>query len=244
MHDDGDGDQEDLNGWASKDLKNSNGDQEDLNGWASKDLQNSNGGWAHDDAWETSAPSQTQMPPQPPAKDGFHTKSQKRQHQQHQHQHPHQQQPQSSNGWGNGGGAWNGNQGAPAPAKHQNSKLSQTTQHAMAPAWSTWSHEAGRGQGRDIEEIEEEEEEEEWSSAEEDPWGQPATGWNQQQPTHAPQAYAQHQPSQQSSWQMWGEEARRLPKVTFDSAITSSPSSTEARHPFLSCGDSGFKNVT
>lgn len=215
-----------------------NGDQEDLNGWASKDLENSNGGWAHDDAWETSAPSQTQMPPQPPAKD--HSKSQKKQPQHHQHQHPHQQQqlhhqhhqqPQSSNGWGSGGGAWDaGNQGAPAPAKHQNAKLSQTTQRAMVPAWSTWSHEAGRGQGGDIEEIEEEE----WSSDEEDPWGQPATGWDQQpqqqrQPARAPQAYAQHQPRQQSSWHTWGEEARRLPKVTFNSAITSSPSSTGSK---------------
>lgn len=236
MYDGGDGGDDDGDG------------PEDLNGWASKDPQNSNGGWADGDGWGTSAPAQEQMAPQPPAKDERHSKSQKKHQNHQQHPHPHQpqlqhhqhqqhQQPQSNNGWGSGGGAWDntGRQAAPAPAKHQNAKWSQTTQRAMEPAWSTWSHEARWEQGGDTEEIEEEG----WSSAEDDQWGEPATGWNQQQQSaHVPQAHAQRHPDQQSSWQTWGEEARRLPKVIFDSTIAST---WELRlgtgYPFLSCSD-------
>ncbi|KAG2339870.1 hypothetical protein BDR05DRAFT_568909 [Suillus weaverae] len=221
---------------------------QDLNAWASNDPQNSNEDWTNDEQWETSAPPQAQMPPRPPPKDGGNIKSQKKQqqqqyqqhqHQQHQHQHHQQhqqhrqhqqhQQSQHNNGWGSGGGAWEDAGGTPAPAKKQISKgnWSQTTQRAMdEPAWSNWGHEAGWEQGGDAEETEEEE----WP-AEDDPWGAPAMAWPQQQSTHAPQAYAQkqsahapqvyaqRQPSQQSSWQTWGEEAQRLPKVTLYSAI-------------------------
>ncbi|KAG0705408.1 hypothetical protein DFH29DRAFT_276419 [Suillus ampliporus] len=227
---------------------------QDLNGWASQDPQNSNGGWANDEQWETSAPPQAQMPPQPPQKDSGNTKSQKKhqhQHPQQQHQHPHQQQqqhqhhqqqhqqhqhqqvvqhhqPQNNDGWGGGGGAWDDAGGTPAPAKKQTPKgnWSQTTQRAMdEPAWSTWGHEAGWEQDGDTSETEEEE----WPD-EDDPWGAPVTthapqAYAQKQSAHPPQMYAQRQPNQPSGWQTWGEEAQKLPKVTFDPAIASSPSS-------------------
>jgi hypothetical protein len=221
---------------------------QDLNAWASNDPQNSNGDWTSDEQWETGAPLQAQMPPQPPQKDGGNTKSQKKQHQyqqQHQHQHHQQhhqhqqhQQSQHNDGWGNGGGTWDDAGGTPAPAKKQTSKgnWSQTTQRAMdEPAWSNWGHEAGWEQDGDTSEFEEEA----WP-AEDDPWGAPApaTTWPQQQSTHAPQAYAQkqsahapqvyaqRQPSQQSSWQTWGEEAQRLPKSQQPYAAANPPPGT------------------
>ena len=210
---------------------------DDLNGWAAQDLQNSNGGWAHDDGWGTGASeSQAQTAPQPPPKDEGHMKSQKKQPQ-HQQQYPHHQLQQQQQhrplqndaGWGSGGGTWDNAGSTPAPAQHQNAKRSQTTQR---PAWSSWGHEVGWGQGGDTEEIEEDE----WSSAEYDPWGQAPTGWPQQKPAHPQQGHAhpqqghaQRQPAQQGGWQTWGEEARRLPKVSADSANTSSPTSTGSR---------------
>jgi hypothetical protein len=226
---------------------------QDLNAWASSDPQNSNGDWATDEQWEMSAPPQAQMPPRPPQKDGGNTKSQKKQQQQQQqHHHQHQQhrqhqqhqQSQRNDGWGSGGGAWEDAGGTPAPVKKQIPKgnWSQTTQRAMdEPAWSNWGHEAGWEQGGDTSDNEEED----WP-AEDDPWGAPATAWPQPQSTHAPQAYAQkqsahapqayaqRQPSQQSSWQTWGEEAQRLPKVTLYSTICPLPALLGVSPSYLS----------
>lgn len=232
----------DLNEDSWEQMHDAGDAPQDLNAWASNDPQNSNGDWANDEGWETSAPPQAQMPPQPPQKDGGNTKSHKKQqqqqhHQQHQYrQHQQHQQSQHNDGWGSGGGAWEDAGGTPAPAKKQISKgnWSQTTQRAMdEPAWSNWGHEAGWEQGGDTSEIEEED----WP-AQDDLWGAPATAWPQPQATHAPQVfaqkrsahapqpYAQRQPSQQSSWQTWGEEAQRLPKSQQPYAAANPPPGT------------------
>ncbi|KAG1907454.1 uncharacterized protein F5891DRAFT_1001842 [Suillus fuscotomentosus] len=245
----GDMDAGELNEDSWEQMHDTGDAPQDLNGWASNDPQNSNDDWATDEQWETGAP-QAQMPPRQLHKDDGNTKSQKKQqhqyqqqqhhqhHQQHQ-QHPQQQQHQQSqhnDGWGSGGGAWEDAGGTPAPAKKQISKgnWSQTTQRAMdEPAWSNWGHEAGWEQDGDTSEIEEEE----WS-AEDDSWGAPAAAWPQQQSTHAPQAYPQKQsthapqvhaqrlPNQQSGWQTWGEEARRLPKSQQPYAAANPPPGT------------------
>lgn len=73
-----------------------------------------------------------------------------------------------------------------------------------------------------------------WNDAGNSGWGQQShsAAWNHAVSAHAahPQATS-HVPT--SGWQSWGEEARRLPKVTFDPAIPPSPSSSGSK-PVLS----------
>lgn len=188
---------------------------QDLNGWASQDPQNSNGGWANDEQWETSAPPQAQMPPQPPQKDSGNTKSQKKhqhqhpqqqhQHPQQQHQHPHQQQQhqhhqqhqqhqhqqvvqhhQPQNNDGWGGGGGAWDDAGGTPAPAK--------KQTPKGNWSQTTQRAmdepawstwGHEAGWEQDGDTSETEEEEWPD-EDDPWGAPVT-------THAPQAYAQKQ---------------------------------------------------
>lgn len=160
-------------------------------------------------------------PPQPPQKKSGgrkdHTKS----------YYPQQQQQlppsnhQNPTGFGANAGAHKGSWGY---AK------SQKPQDTWTPP-DEWAEDDGwgdQGNGDDGYETNDG-----WNDAYSD-WGQQphSAAWNHAVSGHTAHSQAtSHAPT--SGWQSWGEEARRLPKVTFDPAIPPSPSSSGSK-PVLS----------
>lgn len=196
-------------------------------GWVANVPGNSNGDL---EGWETDVAqaSMPQSPPRPSQKkfggDRNHAKS-----------HYPQQRLQSS------------------PSKHQNSTRSgvnagahnssatswghaqpQQPQIAWAPENDGWAEDDGSGdQDNRVDDNDE------WEAN--DGWDDADGGWGQQPHsatwTHAVSAHSTHPQATShapvSGWRSWGEEARRLPKVTFDPVIPPSPSSDGSK-PVLS----------
>lgn len=110
----------------------------------------------------------------------------------------------------------------------------QHPQDIWAPASDGWAEDDESG---DQDELADEDDV--WEAN--DGWDSANRGWGQQSHSatwkHAVSAHSAHSRATShvptSGWQSWGEEARRLPKVTFDPAIPPSPSSTGSK-PVLS----------
>jgi hypothetical protein len=130
----------------------------------------------------------------------------------------------------------------PPTSNHQNSTAFGANAGAHNNSATSWGHANPQQQQQDTWTPENDGWAEDDGADEDDEWDDARSGWGGQQPhsaawTHAVSAHSAHSQATShapaSGWQSWGEEARRLPKVTFDPAIPPSPSS-DGSGPVLS----------
>lgn len=179
------------------------------------------------DGWETGvaqAPTMPPLPHQPALKksngEGDHTMLHR----------PQQQFPlPPSNHQDSGFGAGAGARKSSAAGSWGHAKIQQP-QDVWTPEDDRWAEDDG---------WDEQENDDGWEAN--DDWNNDNSEWGQQPHsaawTHAISGRSDRSRTasnvQTSGWQSWGEEAQRLPKVTFDPAIPPSPSSTGSK-PVLS----------